>query len=140
MAGEFKSHDELVKDNPNGLETLKTPHNFSSNPGFMSTAGMLGASTPAGGGVISGSSRKGVGSASPQPDPAKLRRWQGRVQSDRRPSAAGNRIQSGMIGQTQDHGAAPTKIHRVQTNRRPERRNSWSIATTDYWLTTAAPN
>jgi len=59
MAGEFKSHDELVKDNPNGLETLKTPHNFSSNPGFMSTAGMLGASTPAGGGVISGSSARG---------------------------------------------------------------------------------
>lgn len=59
MAGEFKSHDEFVKDNPNGLETLKTPHNFSSNPGFMSTAGMLGASTPAGGGVISGSSARG---------------------------------------------------------------------------------
>ena len=67
MAGEFKSHDELVKDNPNGLETLKTPHNFSSNPGFMSTAGMLGASTPAGGGVISGSSARG--SVRPVPNP-----------------------------------------------------------------------
>ena len=56
---EFKHHDQLVKDNPNGLDTLETPHNFSSNPGFMSTAGMLGASTPAGGGVISGSSARG---------------------------------------------------------------------------------
>src|ERR1700690_1127614 len=38
--------------NPSGMELLKNAHNFSSNPGFMSTDGMLGASTPAGGGVI----------------------------------------------------------------------------------------
>jgi hypothetical protein len=56
---EFKHHDELVKDNPGGLDTLETPHNFSSNPGFMSTAGMLGASTPAGGGVIRPTSARG---------------------------------------------------------------------------------
>jgi len=57
---EYKRHDELVKDNPGGLDTLETPHNFSSNPGFMSTAGMLGASQPANGdGVIRGSSARG---------------------------------------------------------------------------------
>lgn len=59
MAGNYKRHDQLVKDNPNGLDTLPTPHNFSSNPGFISTAGMLGASTPAGGGTIAGSSARG---------------------------------------------------------------------------------
>lgn len=59
MSDRFKSHDELVKDNPGGLDTLKNPHNFSSNPGFMSTAGMLGASTPAGGGVIRGTTARG---------------------------------------------------------------------------------
>jgi len=53
-------HDELVADNPGGLETLPNPHNFSSNPGFMSTAGMLGAAAPANGdGVIRGSSARG---------------------------------------------------------------------------------
>jgi hypothetical protein len=56
---EFKHHDELAKDNPGGLDTLETPHNFSSNPGFMSTMGMLGASSPAGGGVIRPTSARG---------------------------------------------------------------------------------
>lgn len=56
----FKSHDELVKDNPGGMDKLPNPHNFSSNPGFMSTDGMLGASTPAGGGVIRGTSARGA--------------------------------------------------------------------------------
>lgn len=53
-------HDELVAENPGGLDTLPTPHNFSSNPGFISTAGMLGASQPANGdGVIRGTSARG---------------------------------------------------------------------------------
>jgi hypothetical protein len=56
----FKSHDELVKENPGGLDCLPNPHNFSSNPGFMSTAGMLGASQPANGdGVIRGTVARG---------------------------------------------------------------------------------
>lgn len=53
-------HDELIADNPGGLDFLPNPHNFSSNPGFMSTAGMLGASQPANGdGVIRGTSARG---------------------------------------------------------------------------------
>ena len=52
-------HDEIVGENPGGLECLPNPHNFSSNPGFMSTTGMLGASTPAGGGVIRPTSARG---------------------------------------------------------------------------------
>ena len=52
-------HDELIADNPYGLDTLKNPHNFSSNPGFMSTANMLQSSGPAGGGVIRGTSARG---------------------------------------------------------------------------------
>jgi hypothetical protein len=56
----FKTQADLVKDNPSGMKTLENPHNFSSNPGFMSTAGMLGASQPANGdGVIRGSSARG---------------------------------------------------------------------------------
>jgi hypothetical protein len=58
-------HDGLIADNPGGLDTLKNPHNFSSNPGFMSTSGMLGASTPAGGGTIQGSSARGAERARP---------------------------------------------------------------------------
>ncbi len=42
MCGPFKSHGELAKDNPKGLETLKAPQNFSSNPGFSPT----GVATP----------------------------------------------------------------------------------------------
>jgi hypothetical protein len=61
----FKHHDQLVKDNPSGMKTLDNPHNFSSNPGFMSTGGMLGASTPAGGGVIRGTSARGSVQGSP---------------------------------------------------------------------------
>lgn len=46
--------------NPSGMEKLSNPHNFSSNPGFMSTAGMLRASAPANGdGVIRGTSARG---------------------------------------------------------------------------------
>jgi hypothetical protein len=53
-------HNELIAENPSGMDTLPTPHNFSSNPGFMSTAGMLGASAPANGdGVIRGTSARG---------------------------------------------------------------------------------
>ena len=55
----FKDACELAKENPNALDFLPNPHNFSSNPGFMSTGGMLGASTPAGGGVIRGTSARG---------------------------------------------------------------------------------
>ena len=54
----FKSQCDLVKENPKGLEKIDNPHNFSSNPGFMSTAGMLGASTPADP-VIRGTSARG---------------------------------------------------------------------------------
>jgi hypothetical protein len=57
--------------NPGGLDTLENPHNFSSNPGFMSTGGMLGASTPAGGGVIRGTSARG---GLPQAKPGTLGR------------------------------------------------------------------
>ena len=57
---EFKTQDQLVKDNCGGMEKLKNPHNFSSNPGFLSTQGMLGASAPANGdGVIRGTSARG---------------------------------------------------------------------------------
>jgi len=61
MATDYKHfHDECTDDNPGGLDCLENPHNFSSNPGFMSTAGMLGASMPAnGGGVIRGTSARG---------------------------------------------------------------------------------
>lgn len=55
----IKHFDECASENPGRLDTLPNPHNFSSNPGFMSTAGMLGASTPADGGVIRGSSARG---------------------------------------------------------------------------------
>lgn len=56
---EFKSQCDFVKENPSGMDKLPNPHNFSSNPGFMSTAGMLGASTPADP-VIRGSSARGT--------------------------------------------------------------------------------
>lgn len=46
-------------EKPGEDDALPNPHNFSSNPGFLSTAGMLGASTPAGGGVIRGTSARG---------------------------------------------------------------------------------
>ena len=63
MAKEYRhmhEHDELIAENPGGLDCLPNPHNFSSNPGFMSTAGMLGASQPANGnGVIRGTSARG---------------------------------------------------------------------------------
>lgn len=61
MATDYKRfHDECADGNPKGLDPLPNPHNFSSNPGFMSTAGMLGASAPANGdGVIRGSSARG---------------------------------------------------------------------------------
>lgn len=61
---EFKSFCDLVKENPSGMDCLDNPHNFSSNPGFLSTTGMLGASTPADP-VIQGSS--GRGSLPPAP-------------------------------------------------------------------------
>jgi len=63
----YKSQKELAAENPNGMEKLDSPHNFSSNPGFMSTAGMLGAAQPANGdGVIRGTSARG---SLPQPGP-----------------------------------------------------------------------
>jgi hypothetical protein len=52
-------HDEIAADNPSGMDTLTNPHNFSSNPGFMSTEGMLRASSPAGGGTIRGTLARG---------------------------------------------------------------------------------
>lgn len=55
----YKSQKELAQENPGGMETLPNCHNFSSNPGFMSTSGMLGASTPAGGGTIRGTVARG---------------------------------------------------------------------------------
>ena len=63
----YKDHNGLVGENPNGLDTLPTPHNFSSNPGFMSTMGMLGASTPAGGGVIRPTAARGSLPGAPRP-------------------------------------------------------------------------
>jgi hypothetical protein len=36
----FKCYDELTQDNPNGLDTLPSPHNFSNNPGFLPAGGM----------------------------------------------------------------------------------------------------
>ena len=42
----FKSTPDFVKDNPGGMDKIDNPHNFSSNPGFLSTQGMLGASSP----------------------------------------------------------------------------------------------
>lgn len=57
---DYKCQKELAEENPNGMETLGNPHNFSSNPGFMSTAGMLQASQPANGdGVMPTSSARG---------------------------------------------------------------------------------
>ncbi len=64
-------HDELVAENPSGMDKLPTPHNFSSNPGFMSTAGMLGASTPAGGGVIGPTFARGSLPSRPVAGPAR---------------------------------------------------------------------
>jgi len=56
----YKSQKELAEENPSGMDILKPCHNFSSNPGFMSTAGMLGASQPANGdGVIRGTLARG---------------------------------------------------------------------------------
>lgn len=46
-------------EKPGEDDALPNPHNFSSNPGFLSTVGMLGAATPAGGGVIRGTSAAG---------------------------------------------------------------------------------
>jgi hypothetical protein len=56
----FKTQTDNAKCNPGGMEKLKNPHNFSSNPGFMSTENMMGASAPANGdGVIRGTSARG---------------------------------------------------------------------------------
>lgn len=60
MNNKYKTQCDLVKENPGGMDKLSNCHNFSSNPGFMSTAGMLGASQPANGdGVIRGTSARG---------------------------------------------------------------------------------
>jgi len=57
----YKCQKELAEENPSGMDKLPNPHNFSSNPGFMSTSGMLGASMPANGdGVIRGTSARGT--------------------------------------------------------------------------------
>jgi len=61
----FKSQAELVKENCGGMEKLGNPANFSSNPGFMSTAGMLHAAAP--GSVIRGSSARGSLQRPPSP-------------------------------------------------------------------------
>jgi hypothetical protein len=58
--GTPNSSREHIRGNPSGMEKLDNPHNFSSNPGFMSTSGMLGAAAPANGdGVIRGTSARG---------------------------------------------------------------------------------
>lgn len=58
---EYKNQRQLADENPKGLETLSNPHNFSCNPGFMSTAGMLRAASPANGdGNIRGTSARGA--------------------------------------------------------------------------------
>jgi|HubBroStandDraft_6_1064221.scaffolds.fasta_scaffold00605_15 hypothetical protein len=44
---------EHIRGNPSGMDKIDNPHNFSSNPGFMSTGQMLGASMPARGGSTS---------------------------------------------------------------------------------------
>jgi hypothetical protein len=57
----YKCQKELAEENPGGMEKLENPHNFSSNPGFMSTSGMLGSSMPANGdGMIRGTSARGT--------------------------------------------------------------------------------
>jgi len=38
MCEEFKSHGELAKNNPKGLETLSTPTNWANNPGFFGSS------------------------------------------------------------------------------------------------------
>ncbi len=65
---EFKCQKDLAEENPGGMDKIDNPHNYSSNPGFLSTTGMLGASTPAGGGVIRGTSARG---SLPQGSPAR---------------------------------------------------------------------
>ncbi len=70
---DYKCQKELADENPSGMDKLDSPHNFSSNPGFMSTAGMLGASQPANGdGVIRGTSARG--SLQPQRSPVQPNR------------------------------------------------------------------
>jgi hypothetical protein len=36
MTNSFRNSCELADDNPGGLDTLESPANFSSNPGFIS--------------------------------------------------------------------------------------------------------
>ena len=51
----------LAAGNPGALDTLPNSHNFSSNPGFMSTGSMMRAAAPADGdGNIRGSSARGA--------------------------------------------------------------------------------
>jgi len=67
----FKTNAELARENCGGMDKIDNPHNFSSNPGFMSTEGMLGASTPVDGGVIRGTSARGSLPTRPGTGPAR---------------------------------------------------------------------
>jgi len=61
MPSAFKCQKDLAEENPSGMEKLGNPANFSSNPGFLSTSGMLGSSMPANGdGIIRGTSARGT--------------------------------------------------------------------------------
>jgi hypothetical protein len=84
----YKSQKQLADENPGGLDTLPNCHNFSSNPGFLSTADMLGKSAPANGdGVIRGTSARG---SLPDPQPRR----------SVRPSGGGDQRQdTGSMGQ-----------------------------------------
>jgi hypothetical protein len=55
----YKSQKQLAEENPSGMDRIDNPHNFSSNPGFLSTDGMLTGSSPMGGGVARGSTGTG---------------------------------------------------------------------------------
>jgi hypothetical protein len=46
---EYKSQKQLANENPGGMEKLENCHNFSSNPGFMSTSNMMRGGAPTGG-------------------------------------------------------------------------------------------
>ena len=39
----YKSHKQLASENPGGLDCLPSPHNFSSNPGFIDNDIVVGA-------------------------------------------------------------------------------------------------
>ena len=62
MCEPYKYPNELSEDNPGGLDELPKIHNFSSNPGFVSTGDMLSSAAPGNGetGTIRTSGMGGV--------------------------------------------------------------------------------